>query len=711
MSSDSSPPPSSPSPVALVGAGATYNALTKPADDAMSVTERDTSEAVQASQAPHNAAPHATTEVPLPASRAASTTDNSYNVGTQIPGLGFQANPALPIHSRPTNMDVVSSMPFTPSQNDLQSANIAANTAPTSGSAAPAKTPRKRNTTKSPAPRVPKEKKTPAPKKNKAENGDGSEKKTKTPRKRSKKAEPKGSGPNNATPVQGSALRNEVLPEDGTKENDANAASTEERLTATQPQIFGGTGQSPASFIPSQQATSSFPRSPFLDNIKLNTLIAPGGTHVPIPSEFAAQQQMASSFPSNPYTASVEMGGLTTATPTFTYPAVPGNNLERDMQNPELHEQSAHISPPPGTNANLKSYFDIDAEPSPNGGEKPSYFATPRRSINTPTDFANAVRAHPPITQDIRIPPNPFPRRAAPTTDGTDKNSDDAEHSSDEMYVGHISFETHATAPTASEQLDISPHADSQGGSSIVPNKRPRRPSTTISSTADATTKRPRTSGPEPIQQPGAATTTTPSAQSAHQGNDSNNNEHDNSRHLHPAAAAAAAAASPAPAAWHPSSQQTPTTQLLAQFVAIADRIRRQYDPNPPPVPPTAPTPPQPATVQVVQPQPQPLTPHELRAIAAYPPGVTSSTYARLTPAEAVGAEMERYLMWYEDRFGSGGGGGGGGGGGQQTPYDVVPPGHPWARLRLDAGMPAVWRVAMRPGVGWPVGGRRGGGV
>ncbi|KAL1615995.1 hypothetical protein SLS54_008652 [Diplodia seriata] len=611
-------------------------------------------------------------------------------------------------------MDLMSSMPSTPSQNDLQSANIAANTAPKSGSAAPAKTPRKRNTTKSPAPRVPKEKKTPAPKKNKDENGDGSEKKTKTPRKRGKKAEPKGSGPNNATPVQGSALRNEVLPEDETNKNGANAASTEQHITATQAQIFGGNGQSPASFIPSQHATGFFPGSHFLDNIKLNTLIPPGATHVPSPSEFAAQQQMASSLPNNPYTASVETGGLTTATPTFNYPAVPGgsrHNLERDMQNPELHEQSAHISPPPGTNANLKSYFEIDAEPSPNGGEKPSYFATPRRSSNTPTDFADAVRAHPPLTQDMQIPQYPFGCRGAPTTDGTDKNSGDAERSSHEMNVrpSAPSSETHATAQTTSEQMDISPNADGQG--SIVPSKRPHPPSTS-SSTADAM-KRPRISGPELIQPGAANTTTTPSAQSPHRGNDSNN-EHTNS-HLHPAldAAPAAPAAFPAaPTAWHPSSQQTPTTHLLAQFVAIADRIRREYDSgmNPPPPTPVAPPAvpaPQPAAVQP-PPQPQPFTPHELRAIAAYPPGVSSSTYARLTPAEAMGAEMERYLMWYEDRFGGDVDVGDNRERLSQTPYDVVPPGHPWARLRLDAGMPAVWRVAMRPGLGWPVGGRRG---
>ena len=61
--------------------------------------------------------------------------------------------------------------------------------------ATPAKTPRKK--AESPTPRATKEKKTNA-------NGDGVEKKPRAPRKRStKKADPKGVGPNGATPAQG----------------------------------------------------------------------------------------------------------------------------------------------------------------------------------------------------------------------------------------------------------------------------------------------------------------------------------------------------------------------------------------------------------------------------------------------------------------------------------------------------------------------------
>lgn len=61
--------------------------------------------------------------------------------------------------------------------------------------ATPAKTPRKK--AESPMPRAPKEKKANA-------NGDGAEKKPKAPRKRAtKKPDPKGVGPNGATPAQG----------------------------------------------------------------------------------------------------------------------------------------------------------------------------------------------------------------------------------------------------------------------------------------------------------------------------------------------------------------------------------------------------------------------------------------------------------------------------------------------------------------------------
>ncbi|OJD38851.1 uncharacterized protein BKCO1_3000188 [Diplodia corticola] len=721
----SSSPSSSPSPGARLGPDAWYaHLLTKPAGDTMSPAEPGSSDAVQAAQAPDTTVAQMTTQAQLLALDTTSAAGHDSSMGTPVPGTGPQPSAALLPFARQSAMGPVTAPPVMSSQSELRSPNSEANQV----SAAPtSKTPRKRNTTNSPAPRAPKEKKTPASKKKAEETGDSAEKKTKTPRKRAKKADPKGSGPNNATPVQGSSLRNEIFPSDGSNKDGDDAASTGQHPSATQ--SLGGAGQSLASsipglqgtFIPGLQSAGSLPRNPYLDNIKLNTTIAPGGTDPSSPSGFASQQQQTSiTFPSYPYTSTVPVDKLTVAPGTSTYELPPDasrHSSERDnsnVQDTEMREQSDRmINPPPGVSSNFKSYFDVDMESSSKDDETPSHFATPKRSADVSAAFADAVREHQMTTVQIQ-PTFPSDRDTFTPTSANRENSEVDSISNEAEHLPDA-----APTQTTSEQ-ERSSSASAAGGhqdSGTIQHKRPRAASLSIA--LNTTSKRPRIDS-----EPAAGTAVDPSNTANTAATPATHVDETNS-HTDSGANTQAQAQSTQIA-------QTAQAKLLTQIVSLGDRILRS-SPGLFPTTRHLPIPEQQQTQQQHQPPqqhhhapnpnptPTPLTPHELRAIAAYPPGVSTATYARLTPREAEAAEMERYLVWYAATFGSGNGGRDVGGAtaaaAVEAAYDAPPPGHVWARLRLDVGMPAVWRVGMRPPPGagggngdgeWPVGGRQG---
>ncbi|KAF9631177.1 hypothetical protein BFW01_g2039 [Lasiodiplodia theobromae] len=518
--------------------------------------------------------------------------------------------------------------------------------------ATPAKTPRKK--AESPTPRATKEKKTNA-------NGDGTEKKPRAPRKRSaKKADPKGVGPNGATPAQGSGLRNEILQDDG---SDKATPSTPAGFT----QPFGAVGQTSTSFMPGQMPVGSSANAPYYPWVMR-------------PFEEQAGNSSGRSGPrvdSESHNTGVQSPAMPDAMAQIAHAVSMSDKLNRDL----------------GI-AGTEAQFSVDVE------QEMLRAAAVERMSAIPKAFADAVQNH-----QRQVPvsnPHAVPRVEITSHELVQK---DFQLSADSLTRYKVSDNTTTGEPS---------NGTGEAGHSVIPSKRNTPPNGDPNAS-----KRPRTAEP----QPAAATTPaqpplngniqqvahsnnqqalTGNIQQAPNGNNKqapySNNQQAPYTNGQPAAYAAQQPINQDPFPFPAPLQHSddPRGHLLTQIVSIADRIHRshagaypgylQRGPGPVPFPP----PPAPVV--------HALTPSELRALIVFAPGVSISTYARLTPAMAVAAEAERYLWWFQQTFGEEDMVAG-------LPYDVPPPGHNWARLRLDKPLPVRWSADMRPQGDWPVGG------
>lgn len=461
--------------------------------------------------------------------------------------------------------------------------------------------------------------------------------------------------------VTGSGLRNEILQDDG---SDKTNPSTPAGFT----QPFGTAGQTPTSFIPGQVPAGSSASAPYYPWV-----MRPFG------------EQAGDSF---------TRGG-----PPFN-----SDNHNAGVQSPAMPDARAQIAHAKSMSDRINSDLGIagtEAQFSVDVEQEMLRAEALQRASAIPKTFADAVDNH---QRQVSVS-NPH---AVPSVEISSHElvQKDFQLSADSLTRYKVSDNT---ASESNNNTGEPSNGTGEAGPSVIPSKRNTPPNGDPNAF-----KRPRTAEPQP------AAATTPVQPAPHVNNQHGNgqpapygNNHqavNSNNHQAPNGNSQQAPYINGPAAAYTVQQpmnqdpipfpaplqhsDDPRGHLLTQIVSIADRIHRshagvypgylQHGPGPAPPPP-------PPVVHA-------FTPSELRAMIVFAPGVSISTYARLTPAMAVAAEAERYLWWFQQTFGEEDMVAG-------LPYDVPPPGHNWARPRLDKPLPARWSADMRPQGDWPVGG------
>lgn len=472
--------------------------------------------------------------------------------------------------------------------------------------------------------------------------------------------------------VTGSGLRNEILQDDG---SDKVAPSTPAGFT----QPFGTVGQTPTSFIPGQVPAGSSANAPYYPWVMRPFEEQAGNS----------SGQGGPRFDSESHNAGVQSSAMPDARAQIAHAKSMSDRINSDL----------------GI-AGTEAQFSVDVEQEMLRAE------AVERASTIPKAFADAVENH--HRQALVSKPPAVPRVEILSHELAQK---DFQLSADSLtrYKAGI-----PAGETSNNNTGEPSNGIGEAGPSVIPSKRNTPPN----GDPDAS-KRPRTAEPQP------AAVTTPVQPAAHINNqqplngnnqqtlngnfqqapNGNNQQvpHGNNQQApysnsqqapysngHAAAYIAQQPISPDPIPFPAPLQHSddPRGHLLTQIVSIADRIHRSHAGAYPGYLQRGPVPPPPSPAPVVH----ALTPSELRALIVFAPGVSISTYARLTPAMAVAAEAERYLWWFQQTFGEEDMVAG-------LPYDVPPPGHNWARLRLDKPLPARWSADMRPQGDWPVGG------